>query len=66
MRSSERGGVGRVLSFAYLQHRRAFGKNQRVESFPASAGGKEALPEAFGVEFGFGISSARLIHSGVG
>ena len=34
-----------------------------MESFTATAGGEEALLEAFGVEFGFGIGLARFTLS---
>ena len=41
-------------------------KNQRLESFPPPPRREEALPKAFGVEFGFGIFLARAIHGRIG
>lgn len=41
-------------------------KNQRVEALATAASREEALPEAFGVGFGFGVLPARLVHGGIG
>ena len=41
-------------------------KNQRVESLATTTRREIALAGAFGVEFGFGIFAAGLIHGGIG
>jgi hypothetical protein len=41
-------------------------KNQRVEALTTAASREVSLPEALGVEFGFGMVLAGLIHGGIG
>jgi len=46
--------------------RQDFAQNQRVQPLATTPSREIALAEAFGVEFGFGIVLAGLIHSGIG
>lgn len=41
-------------------------KNQRVQALATTPSREIALPEAFGVEFGFGVALAGSIHGGIG